>query len=95
MTWLLAKIKAYAYLGLGLLGTVLSFLLMNERRKHWKRKADDYKTRAHRQRVIAEKDIEIEEQTESRRANARREIEAGDAPADFRDPNRLFKRKDD
>lgn len=91
---LLQKLKSYAYSILGSVIALLSIILLNERRKAAKKKAEEYKAIAHRATIIAERDNEIEGQTESRRAEAAREVEKGKHPGIFTDPNRMFSDKD-
>ena len=94
MTWLLTKIRAYGYIAAGLVVAILTGSLLNERRKHWKEKANHYQAKAKRIRDVAERDNELEAEFQSRRGQAADEIRRGDSSV-FRDPSSLFDDKDD
>ena len=89
---ILGKLKTYALLILSGLVAVLAFLLkiFGSRSRRLKQQAETYKAQANRARVVAERDNEIEGQTQSRRADAAKELKETGGSSTFRDPNKLF-----
>jgi len=84
---ILSKIKQYAFLVLGFVATVLGFFAMKQNRDKWKGRAERAEAKAHRVTVVAKKDSEVEEQHQSRRADAANEIKNDGFSSDLANPN--------
>ena len=97
MTWLL-RAKGYLYVvatavaGLGAL--LLRGKILKYQRDRARGAAERYRAQYHRQKVIAEKDADIAEQTKSRRVDALQDIKNDRVPRAF-DANRVRDSSDD
>lgn len=85
------RLKTYGLLILGGLLTVSVFLLkiFGLRSKRLKTQRDTYRKERDERQYAMEKDNEIEAQTRSRRADAKKEIKHGNVPRTFTDPNSM------
>lgn len=92
---ILAKLKMWAFICAGYVLMALSIVLLKKRGDRAKAAAERYKAKAHRQNTIMKKQNEHEQEFRSRRADAKREIDAGRGSPIFRDPNILFNDKND
>ena len=92
MTWIL-KAKGWLYGAAGIALTLAALLLRGKVLKSQRDSARDaagyYKAKAVRAKVIAEKDVEIEEQSRARRLDALRELESDRRIPDAFDANKL------
>jgi len=87
-----STIKNYALAALAALVGILAILAkyMGAKSKRLEIERDYLKARVNRDRVVAEKDNEIEEQTRSRRADAIKELEDTGASDALRHPDGLW-----
>lgn len=90
---MILKLKAYLYAAAGIALIIIAFLargaILKNQRDSARVAGEYYKAKANRLRVIADKDVEITEQTRSRRTDALKEIRNTGDSSVFSDPNRL------
>ena len=91
------RLKTYLIAGLSALVGVLALVatVFGRSAKKQKKRADKAQAQATKQRIVMEKDVEITEQTRSRRADALKELEDTGESDVFNDPNKLRDRSRD
>lgn len=94
---ILKGLRAKLYVGAAfVLGVMLAVIrVLTKRNSKLRQRVENAEAKAIRAVVIAKKDDEIEEQTDSHRADLIKELEDNNDSSGFRDPNQLWDKSDD
>ena len=92
-----SKLKLYLFAGVGVVLTVLlaTVKILAKKNSRLSRRVETAEARVNHARVVAKQDIQIDQQTDSHRADLINELEDTDDSTTFRDPNKLWNDTDD
>ena len=93
MNWI--KNRLLLILGGLLTASVLLLKIFGSRMKRLEKQRDRATAQANKQREVMEADVDIEEQTRSRRVDALKELDDTGDSSLFSDPNRLRRKRND
>lgn len=85
-----AKLYALGAIVLAVLAFVARYIFLKQSRDKFKKKAEEFEAQAHRAKVVAEKDNELEAQSRSHRAEVKNDIKTTGDSRTFRDPDELW-----